>query len=68
MRKAPSHTNPGVLVDVLSLLFTEELGAVIEIEKTHLAKVTAALSKHDISDITHIIGHTTKEKTQYKLQ
>ena len=56
-----SHES-GVLVNVLSLLFTEELGAVIEIEKAHLTKVTAALSKHDISDITHIIGQTTKEK------
>ena len=61
-KKGTESHESGVLFDVLSLLFTEELGAVIEIEKAHLTKVTAALSKHDISDITHIIGQTTKEK------
>ena len=61
-KKGTETHKSGVLVEVLNLLFTEELGAVIEIEKAHLSKVTAALYKHDISDITHLIGQTTKEK------
>jgi len=53
----------GDLVNVLRLLFAEELGAVIEIDKAHLAKVTAALAKHNISDISHLIGKTKEEKS-----
>lgn len=44
---------------LLSVLFAEELGAVLEIDKSELASVMVILSKHGISDISHLIGHTT---------
>lgn len=47
---------------VLAALFAEELGAVIEIEKSRLAEVMAILAKHTISDISHLIGGTTSSK------
>ncbi|MGB0259283.1 MAG: AIR synthase-related protein, partial [Coraliomargarita sp.] len=49
--------------DVLSVLFAEELGAVIEVEKTQLASVLAILSKHGLSGIAHHIGNTTADQT-----
>ena len=49
--------------DPLAALFSEELGAVIEIDKTKLAVVMAVCAKHRVSDITHLIGNTTAEPT-----
>ncbi len=43
----------------LSALFNEELGAVLEIDKSKLAAVIATFAKHGISDIAHLIGTTT---------
>ncbi len=51
------------MFDVLSALFAEELGAVIEIDKSKLLDVTAILAKHQLSAITHLIGNTTTEPT-----
>ena len=48
--------------NVLATLFAEELGAVIEIDKNKLAEAMQILAKHDISDISHLIGNTTAEK------
>jgi len=48
---------------ILSTLFAEELGAVLEIDKTKLATVIQILAKHRISDISHLIGNTTAEQT-----
>ncbi|MGJ8654642.1 MAG: phosphoribosylformylglycinamidine synthase [Opitutaceae bacterium] len=50
-------------LDVLSALFNEELGAVIELDKTKLAEVLAILAKHGVSDIAHHIGNTSSEPT-----
>ncbi len=47
----------------LPALFSEELGAVIEIDKTKLAEVMTVLSKHGVSDISHLIGNTSAEPT-----
>jgi len=47
--------------DPLAALFSEELGAVIEIDKTKLATIMGVLSKHGVSDITHLIGNTSAE-------
>jgi phosphoribosylformylglycinamidine synthase len=47
----------------LSLLFSEELGAVIEVDKSRLLEITAILGKHRLSGISHLIGSTTKEPT-----
>ncbi len=47
----------------LAPLFSEELGAVIEIDKTKLAEVMTVLSKHGVSDISHLIGNTSAEPT-----
>jgi phosphoribosylformylglycinamidine synthase len=47
----------------LAALFSEELGAVIEIDKSKLAAVMAILAKHGVSDITHLIGNTSAEPT-----
>ncbi|MDQ8209144.1 phosphoribosylformylglycinamidine synthase [Coraliomargarita sp. SDUM461003] len=48
---------------ILSTLFAEELGAVIELDKSKLAAVMTILAKHGVSDITHLIGNTTAEPT-----
>ena len=48
---------------ILTALFNEELGAVIEVDKAQFSEVMAVLAKHDISGITHLIGHTTAEQT-----
>ena len=47
--------------DPLAALFSEELGAVIEIDKTKLATIMGVLAKHGVSDITHLIGNTSAE-------
>lgn len=47
----------------LATLFAEELGAVIEIERSKLADVMAVLANHGISDICHLIGNTTEAQT-----
>ena len=47
--------------DPLAALFAEELGAVIELDKSRLAEVMAVLAKHKLSDIAHLIGNTTDE-------
>ncbi|WPJ97803.1 phosphoribosylformylglycinamidine synthase [Coraliomargarita algicola] len=48
---------------ILSTLFAEELGAVIELDKSKLAAVMTILAKHGVSDITHLIGNTSAEPT-----
>ncbi|MFW5874398.1 MAG: phosphoribosylformylglycinamidine synthase [Verrucomicrobiota bacterium] len=55
--------NSHSMFHVLSALFAEELGAVIEIDKSHLAEVTACLAKHGVAEISHLIGHTTTDQT-----
>ncbi|MEN8863383.1 MAG: phosphoribosylformylglycinamidine synthase [Lentimonas sp.] len=50
-------------LDVVSALFSEELGAVIELDKSKLAQVMTILAKHGVSDITHLIGNTSPEQT-----
>jgi phosphoribosylformylglycinamidine synthase len=47
----------------LPALFAEELGAVIEIDKTKLAEVMTVLAKHGVSNISHLVGNTTAEPT-----
>ena len=47
--------------DPLAALFSEELGSVIEIDKTKLATVMGVLAKHGVSDITHLIGNTSAD-------
>ncbi len=51
------------MFDVLSALFAEELGCVIEIDKSRLLDVTALLNKHGLSEISHLIGGTTNDQT-----
>jgi phosphoribosylformylglycinamidine synthase len=50
-------------LETLSSLFSEELGAVIEIDKSKLAAAMAVLAKHNVSDITHLIGNTAVAQT-----
>ena len=47
----------------LSILFSEELGAVIELDKSNILDVTAILNKHGLSEISHLIGNTTTDQT-----
>ncbi|CAA6678378.1 Phosphoribosylformylglycinamidine synthase, synthetase subunit (EC / Phosphoribosylformylglycinamidine synthase, glutamine amidotransferase subunit (EC [Lentimonas sp. CC19] len=47
----------------LNILFAEELGAVIEIDKAKISTVMAVLAKHNVSDITRLIGNTTSDDT-----
>jgi len=44
-------------------LFAEELGAVIEIDKSRIASVTAILARHGLSEVSHLVGNTTTEQT-----
>ncbi|PXA05109.1 phosphoribosylformylglycinamidine synthase [Coraliomargarita sinensis] len=45
----------------LNILFSEELGAVLEIDKSRLLDITAILNKHGLSKVTHLIGNTTTD-------
>ncbi|TVP75429.1 MAG: phosphoribosylformylglycinamidine synthase [Puniceicoccaceae bacterium] len=47
----------------LAALFAEELGAVIEIDRSQLPAVIQILAKHGLSKIAHLIGSTTAEQT-----
>ena len=58
-----SPLSPLSPLGALPALFAEELGAVLEIDKTKLASVIQVLAKHRISDISHLIGNTTAENT-----
>src|SRR5690606_18733033 len=44
----------------IEVLFTEELGAVIEVDEEKAPQVLSILKKHGLEDITHNIGTTTK--------
>jgi len=45
-------------------LFSEELGAVIQVRNADLAQVRAALAAHGLDDCTHAIGHPTPNAHQ----
>ncbi|MDQ6978382.1 MAG: phosphoribosylformylglycinamidine synthase, partial [Ghiorsea sp.] len=45
----------------LSILFTEELGAVIQIKREHRQQVFALLDKQGLSNVSHIIGSTNDD-------
>ena len=47
----------------LNILFAEELGAVIEVEKIMLSSVMAVLAKYNVDNITQLIGNTTANDT-----
>ena len=47
----------------LNILFAEELGAVIEVDKNMLSAVMTVLSKYKVADITQLIGNTTANDT-----
>lgn len=42
--------------DPIASLFAEELGAVIQVEKTHLSAVLAQLNEHGLKHCSHVIG------------
>lgn len=42
--------------DPIASLFAEELGAVIQVEKTHLSAVLAQLTEHGLKHCSHVIG------------
>lgn len=42
--------------DALSVLFNEELGAVIQVRNSDLAAVQSELAKHGLSELSHVIG------------
>lgn len=49
--------------DIIGTLFSEELGAIIEVDRRRLAEVSSVLARNGINDISHLIGHTHSEKT-----
>ncbi|MDQ6980894.1 MAG: phosphoribosylformylglycinamidine synthase [Ghiorsea sp.] len=51
----------GLGEDALSILFTEELGAVIQIKREHRQQVFALLDKQGLSNVSHIIGSTNDD-------
>jgi phosphoribosylformylglycinamidine synthase len=57
------RTSNADVLSILSVLFAEELGAVIEIDKSKLATVMTVLAKHGVSEISHLIGNTSSEPT-----
>jgi phosphoribosylformylglycinamidine synthase len=60
---ATSTTTDHSTTQPLNLLFSEELGAVIEIDKAKMLEVTACLAKHGLAEISHLIGGTTTDQT-----
>ncbi|MEM1221525.1 MAG: phosphoribosylformylglycinamidine synthase [Verrucomicrobiota bacterium] len=59
---APEGSAGASPLRTLAALFSEELGAVIEVDKAQLAEVLATLAKHNISDICHHIGNASSNK------
>jgi phosphoribosylformylglycinamidine synthase len=47
--------------DLLSALFAEELGAVIQVGKGRLGKVMKILARHGLQDCSHVIGATSED-------
>lgn len=47
---------------IFNLLFSEELGAVIEIEKENIPAVMAVIAQYQLSECTHLIGRTQANK------
>ncbi|CAI8260225.1 MAG: Phosphoribosylformylglycinamidine synthase [Opitutia bacterium UBA7350] len=48
---------------ILAALFTEELGAVLEVDPSNLESVTAVLKAHGLSKICHNIGETVENQS-----
>ncbi|GAA6184408.1 phosphoribosylformylglycinamidine synthase [Aliiglaciecola sp. NS0011-25] len=42
--------------DAQSVLFNEELGAVVQVTKSNLDKVNQVLSQHNLTEVTHVVG------------
>ncbi len=49
--------------DALSILFSEELGAVIQVSDSNLSKVDSLLSALELSGISHVLGQPMKNET-----
>jgi phosphoribosylformylglycinamidine synthase len=49
----------GLGIDPLSILFSEELGAVLQIRAADLPTVLAVINEHQMQDLTHLIGAPT---------
>jgi len=49
--------------DVITSLFCEELGAVIQVDDADLDIVNDIISKHELSSVTHILGKPSDENT-----
>ncbi len=57
--------------DPLSILFAEELGAMIQVDDSQLSKVESLLSKQGLSGMTYKLGHPAKGESfsvQYKYE
>lgn len=50
------------LGDTLPVLFSEELGAVIQVRRTDLASVQAVLQQHSLEKVSHVIGSVNDEQ------
>jgi phosphoribosylformylglycinamidine synthase len=46
----------------LAALFTEELGAVIQVADAHLGRINEVLKRHDLGELTFIIGSPSADK------
>jgi phosphoribosylformylglycinamidine synthase len=49
--------------DELAALFSEEIGAVIQVAREHVGQAHDVLTRHGVAAICHAIGRTTAEKT-----
>ncbi|MEI6808818.1 MAG: phosphoribosylformylglycinamidine synthase subunit PurQ, partial [bacterium] len=50
----------GLGSDPLSILFSEELGCVIQIENSKLSRVMKTLAKHGMKELSHLIGKPSR--------
>jgi len=48
--------------DLLGILFSEELGAVLQVADEHESRVRSILQQHGLSEFTHTIGHPSDDK------
>lgn len=49
-------------VNSLSVLFSEELGAVIQVANSNLGKINSILEKYNLNDVCFVIGEPSKDK------
>jgi len=61
-RRGAAVTLDGLGGDVVPVLFSEELGAVLQVAEHHIHTVFQVLETHGLADVTHELGRVTDDR------